>query len=124
MGSELTQFKKGQIANPDGRPKGFKGLAKDIRKKANGDNSIFIEWAWSVWQGTCEDMLVTSRQRWEAFLWLTDRVYGKAPAVIELHTEEVVVTMATLDEYTDDELDQLRRTVLLLDKEKKDVIDV
>lgn len=70
MPREDTQFKPGNNANPGGRPKGF---ARLIREQTNNGADL-VAYALEVWQNGKE------RERWEAFQWLSDRGFGKAPS--------------------------------------------
>ncbi len=120
MGSEVTQFKKGCVGNPAGRPRGFKGLAKKIQVNTR-DGDEMLEFALSVFRGT-HDAQTTFGQRWEAFQWLSDRGYGKAPQVIEVHHDEPVQSDVDMTKVSDEDLELLESAARVLDM--KGVIDV
>ena len=72
MPREDTQFKPGQSGNPSGKPKSF---ARKIREQTK-DGEELVEYALGVWR----NQKLTLRDRWPAFVWLTEYAYGKAPS--------------------------------------------
>lgn len=90
---ENGRFQPGGPPGP-GRPKGFKGVAKQIMAKSR-DGAEMVEWAFKVWQDERSPM---SDRRW-AFEWLSDRGLGKPVARTELE--------ATIERITDNDDRQL-----------------
>lgn len=70
----------GHSGNKAGRPKGFAGLAAAIRQQTK-DGAELVEWALLVWR----DPNVPLNVRWDAFVWLTDRGFGKPLTMIDLN---------------------------------------
>lgn len=105
-GSRLTQFKKGQVNNPAGRPKGHKALAKALRDELKDEGPVALaQYAFRVWRGE-EPGVTTHAQRWEAFCWIKDNAYGKTPLEINLNNgpETVNILVPDMSSLTDDEL--------------------
>lgn len=122
MSANLAKpFTTGVSGNPAGRPRGFKGLARKIQIESK-DGAEFTKFAFEVFRGT-HDAQTTFGQRWEAFLWLSDRGYGKAPQVIEVHHEDPVQSDVDMSEFNNEQLELLEEAARLLDK-SKGVIDV
>jgi hypothetical protein len=69
--SNLKPWKPGQSGNPRGRPKGF---ASKIREQTRNGEEL-VEFALEVWR----DASKTLKERWPAFVWLSEYAYGKAP---------------------------------------------
>lgn len=74
----------GQSGNPYGKPKGFKGAAQMIRELTN-DGADLIKFAHTVWLN--ENGVYTTQQQIDAHAWLADRLWGRAPQVIEAQIE-------------------------------------
>ena len=64
-------FKPGQSGNPSGKPKGF---AAKIREQTNGGEEL-VQFALDIWKNA----QLPLKERWPAFMWLTEYAYGKAP---------------------------------------------
>lgn len=132
MGNELTRFKKGnKAALGRGRPKGFKGLAKKIQRETEGGDEL-LEFALAVFRGGgpegsgFEHLGKKFSERWDAFVWLSDRGYGKAPLVIEAHHEGEVATaiVPDLSEFSDEELEAMDAAAAVVERHRKKLIDV
>jgi hypothetical protein len=79
------QFRPGFSANPGGRPKASAAVAKLIREKTQ-DCAELVDLVLNVARGL-EDGMDDSKSRAWAIGWLSDRALGKAPLVIETHSE-------------------------------------
>lgn len=102
-----------------GRPKGFAGLAASIRKATN-DGSELVEWALLVWR----DPNVPLNVRWDAFVWLSDRGFGKPLTMIDLNASLAVpksaIELAVLPQSDLDDIEaRFKRAA-----ERMNVIDV
>ncbi len=85
------RYLKGHSPHPSaGRPKGFKGVAKQIMRLTE-DGAAMVKWAMEVWQNQTSSM---ADRRW-AFEWLSDRGLGKPVARTEL---EATIAHATSDD--------------------------
>ena len=78
----VPAWRPGQSGNPVGRPKGFAGLARDIRKRTN-DGRELVDFALETFRN---DKLKLS-ERWAAHGWLSDRGFGKPLTMIDLQGE-------------------------------------
>jgi hypothetical protein len=68
----LKPWKPGQSGNPTGRPKSF---ASKIRTQTRNGEEM-VEFALGVWRNET----LSLKDRWPAFVWLTEYAYGKAPS--------------------------------------------
>lgn len=99
----------GHTANPGGRTRKFKGLAKMVREVCE-DGQQLVDFAHGVFVN--ETKIYTHSQQWDAFNWLADRGFGKAVSTtIELgaDSDEAVAGMdlvALLASKTDDQLNE------------------
>jgi len=126
-GSRKGQIKKGEVRNPSGRPKGQKDLAQALRDEI-GDPVELAKYAVRCWRGT-ENGVNTHAQRWEAFCWIKDNAYGKAPLEISLSMRDNQVTMNVpdLSHLTDEDLLKIQeadRVVVAAAQLTTNVIDV
>ena len=72
-----TSFKPGTSGNPDGRPKGYKGVARLIMKETR-DGAELVEYALKIFR----DEKADPKERHAMHQWLSDRGLGKAPQEI------------------------------------------
>jgi hypothetical protein len=100
------------------RPPAYVGrqLAARLAEKT-GDGQDLIDFVYDVWK----DKTLPMRERQWAFLWIAERLWGKAPDVIEMvHsgkvTHEVVDAGLDFTKYTADEM---RTLIELLQKGEK-----
>lgn len=75
----LRPFKPGQSGNPTGRPKSFAHLIR----KATKDGEEMVEFALEIWRSDRP-----LKDRWPAFVWLTEYAYGKAPTFAPIEGED------------------------------------
>ncbi len=108
----------GNTLGVTGRPPGFAGLAKKIGKQTR-DGDELIEWALSVFR----DPAVPLNFRMEAFRWLSDRFYGKAPNTVVVETNARTSPHA-FGQLTDDDLAEFERRFRAADERSRNVIDV
>lgn len=105
---------KGQSGNKGGRPKGFKGLAREIQERT-GDGRDLVEFALKVFKG---EPLVEGgptpklELRWQALEWLSDRGFGKPVQSIDLNVSEGGPTHMDLRQATPEELAVLEKFAL------------
>src|SRR4051812_47127326 len=71
-------FQKGNKLG--GRPKGFKALVKEIRKRA--DAKTLVDFAMKVFEDKDDEYWMG--QRWEAFMWLTRYGYGLPMQTVQI----------------------------------------
>lgn len=125
-GSAVTQFKKGVVSNPTGRPKGHKALAQALRDEIGKEGPLELaRYAIRVWRG--EDPGVTTHaQRWEAFCWIKDNSYGKAPLEINLNNgpETVKIVVPDMRSLTDEDLRLIQQAEHVALKASGEIIDV
>lgn len=100
---------KGQSGNPkginSGRPRGFKGLAKQVRDTVSMEG--MVKFAIDTWE--CETNPMS--MRWSAMEWLADRGWGKAQQIVDLKvTGESSMDLGHL---TDAELASMAETLEL-----------
>lgn len=93
----IKMFVKGQSGNKRGRPKGttgFKGLAQDIRRRTK-DGKELIDFAMKMFR----DEKNLHHVRWDAFVWLTERGFGKAVQTIDVVSDQpkLQVNLAVLN---------------------------
>lgn len=119
-------FQPGKSGNPMGRPAGFKGLARKIRA-ATDDGDVLVAFALTVFDGTHKALGHNIAARMEAFKWLSDRGWGKAPQLVEVHNaSDTALAPPDLSQCTDEELEVMSRAAALVDRlsSRKKVIDV
>lgn len=76
-------FTKGQVLTHKrtGRPKGFRGMAKDIQRRTQNGKTL-VDFAMEVFENL--DDKYFHHQRWEALVWLSDRGFGRPVQTLEL----------------------------------------
>lgn len=116
-----SNWAPGKSGNPRGRSKDFKYALLKIKQES--DNGLeLIEFAFSVFRGEHPDA-TNFKYRMEAFNWLSDRLFGKAPQVIELSLEEEG-DLPDVSNLSDSELEALERAAGILESKGKKIIDV
>jgi hypothetical protein len=107
-------FRPGKSGNPKGRPAGFKGLAKKVRA-ATSDGDELVDFAMSVFRGEHE-ACISFAHRMEAWKWLADRGWGKAPVHVEINAQsDAALTGPDLSQLTDEQLDILDKAGRVLE---------
>lgn len=120
-------FLKGHpCPNPGGRPKVAAQLRKRISELTN-DGEDIVQFMVEVFKGTHKTLGKTPTDRKWAAEWLSDRLYGKAPLVIEAITEEKsLVLEPDLSNCTEQELKAMEDAGAIIERlsARKEPIDV
>ena len=107
-----TRFQPGVSGNPRGGPRGWGGLRRQIKEQTGGDGQALVEFALAIFHGSVPGSAKAPdlKLRWEAFVWLSERIWGKAVQPVDL-TSHQGAPQAQVDysELTAAELDLLER---------------
>lgn len=119
-------FAKGQSGNPNGRPKGFKGLARKLMRETEGGEEL-IKFALDVFRGTHPTVGRTAADRKWAFEWLSNHIFGKAPdrLIVDRGDSETVITGPNVADMSEADLLALEKAANIMSAAiEKDAIDV
>lgn len=128
--NEKGHFVKGTPGpnpKPTGRPKSYKGIAKDIQKRT-GNGKELLDFIESVLKGTVEGGSTLAAKMW-ACEQLLNRGYGRAPQVVEVHSDATDTPAVALDfsQLSDEELEAMEKAAEIVNNladKQKGVIDV
>lgn len=90
--NQMGQFVPGHKSQ-GGRPKGFGGLMRGIQEATNEGRDLW-NYAMEVWTNPNHPM--HEKHAWDAFVWLTERGYGKAVSQHEIHAQVTAVAGPTM----------------------------
>ncbi len=114
MSDKPWQFKAGApSANPSGRPKGFKSMAEQIRKKTN-NGELLIAFAFKILNGEKPQNAhkdPTLEQRIDAMKWLADRGFGKSAQLVHLEIEDNRFPEIDFSKLSGNELSEFERLI-------------
>jgi hypothetical protein len=96
------QLLPGHTANPDGRPKGARGMARYIMQMT-GDGQDLVDWALNLWK----DVDAPIEWRWRAFEWLTNRGAGGIPTTAILNVTNNVNSGRDLRSLSTEDLERI-----------------
>ena len=126
--NEKGQWLPGQAGgNMGGRPKGYKGFAKEIMKRTNNGADL-LDFIKSVLDGTCDGGSTLAAKMW-ATEQLLNRGLGKAPQVIEINNNidhDAAIHAIDYDKLREDELEVLEKAADIMGRHtsKRTPIDV
>ena len=95
---------------PPGRPKGYKGIAKEIQKRTQ-DGKTLLDFLFSVLDGTVTGGATLAAKMW-ATEQLLNRGYGKAPQVVEISSTldtDAHATTIDMSKMTEEELEAMEK---------------
>lgn len=126
------QMKKGETLNPNGRPKGFKGLTETLRDIVNADGSMLIQDVKEIDDNGTEtgnafkkgkisipksEMIILAALKkaakgdMKAIMWLFDRLDGKAKQSIDVTDKRVIKTEIDIRGKTAEEIAEIKKAL-------------
>lgn len=124
-GRKASAYKRGELA--ESVPKkaiqkagkaSFQRLAEQIQRET-GDGAELMKFALDVWRNTS----LPFSDRWNAFIWASERGFGKAPQIIDIQMDVRTSVGVDLSKLSDSQLDQLHK-LLNAAVAENEIIDV